>query len=87
MADNQPEKPLIMVDPHWFEGVPYPGVFSQKTLESLKHTQVYDDDIYVAAYPKSGISYLFLFIFIYLLTFVLYTITIQSTVYKLASTG
>ena len=57
MADNQPQKPLIMVDPHWFEGVPYPGAFSQKTLESLKHTQVYDDDIYVAAYPKSGISF------------------------------
>ena len=54
--DDQPQKPLIMVDPHWFEGVPFPGVFSQKTLESLKHTQVYDDDIYVAAYPKSGIS-------------------------------
>ena len=28
-----------------------------------------------------------IYLFIYLLTFVLYTITIQSTVYKLASTG
>ena len=54
MADELAHEPLIMADPHWFRGAPYPGMCKQETLEALKHVQVYDDDIYVAGYPKSG---------------------------------
>ena len=48
-------KNVIMVDPHWVDGIPYPKMISEETIRKLPNTPVYEDDIYIAAYAKSGI--------------------------------
>ena len=47
--------PLIMVDPHWVDGIPYPGIIKEDNIRGLKDLTVFEDDIFLAAYPKSGI--------------------------------
>ena len=44
--------------PNWVHGVPYLGLITEDSIKQLTDHIVYDDDIYVAGYPKSGLLYL-----------------------------
>ena len=44
----------FVVNGHLFDGVLYPGIVSKRMLEYLPTADIYDDDIIVAGYPKSG---------------------------------
>ena len=43
-----------LLSPSWVEGVPYPGLITEDSIKQLTDHVVYDDDIFVAGYPKSG---------------------------------
>ena len=51
------ELPLIMADPHWVDGIPFPGFIREDTIRKIPDIPVYNDDIYVTGYPKSGHYY------------------------------
>ena len=49
------DKNVILVDPHWVDGIPHSKLVSEETIRRLPDTPVYEDDIYITGYPKSGI--------------------------------
>ena len=53
MSTNE-EIPLIMVDPHWVDAIPYPGIIKEDNIRRLNDLNVFMDDIFLPAYPKSG---------------------------------
>ena len=54
MSTNE-DIPFIMVDPHWVDGIPYPGIIKEDNIRRLNDLTVFEDDIFLPAYPKSGI--------------------------------
>ena len=54
MSTNE-DIPLIMVDPHWVDGIPYPGIIKEDNIRNLNDLTVFEDDIFLPAYHKSGI--------------------------------
>ena len=54
MSTNE-DIPFIMVDPHLVDGIPYPGIIKEDNIRRLNDLNVFEDDIFLPAYPKSGI--------------------------------
>ena len=46
--------PLLVTNPNWVDGVPYLELSTPETLANIRKMRVYDDDVYVTGYPKSG---------------------------------
>ena len=46
--------PLLVTNPNWVDGVPYMELSTPETLANIRKMRVYDDDVYVTGYPKSG---------------------------------
>ena len=46
--------PLLVAEPNWIDGVPYVKGVTEETLRKLPDITVYEDDVYIAGYPKSG---------------------------------
>ena len=54
MAEMEADIPYTVKDPLWVDGIPYPNDFKEGVIRKLSDTTVYDDDIYIAGYLKSG---------------------------------
>ena len=46
--------PLLVAESNWIDGVPYIKDVTEETLRKLPDIPVYEDDVYIAGYPKSG---------------------------------
>ena len=49
--------PLLVAESNWIDGVPYIKDVTEETLRKLPDIPVYEDDVYIAGYPKSGNNY------------------------------
>ena len=54
ISEMAKELPLIMADPHWVDGIPYPGFIKEEVIRKIPDIPVYNNDIFITGYPKSG---------------------------------
>ena len=54
MASGEEGALVLVPDVHWIESIPYPGVLPAHVIHKIPDLQVYQDDVYVTGYSKSG---------------------------------